>query len=70
MPRKLSEEAKAKKSAYDQKYAHSNIERLFIPFNKTNDADMRRLEWVKQKGDRQKTQYIKELIDKDMGSGK
>ena len=59
-------ERKQKKSAYDMQYANKNIERKFIPFNKTVEADVKMLAWLKKQGNRQVTKYIKGLIQKDM----
>lgn len=53
------------KRKYDQEYNRAHIRRKFIPFNDTVPEDVEMLEWLATKDN--VTQYIKELIKKNMG---
>ena len=61
----MKPETKAKKSAYDQKYMKENVIRKLIAFNMTNDRDVALWEFIQSKTNA--TEYIKGLIEKDMG---
>lgn len=63
---KLSDEAKRRKAGYDKQYQHENVSRMSIFFNKGNPEDVEMMEWLDEKGKRNKTGYVKGLIREDM----
>ena len=61
---KLSETAKAKKTAYNMAYAKKNFKCKCLQFNKVIPEDIALLNWVNSQANG--TQYIKDLIRTDM----
>ena len=55
---------KERKARYDMEYARKNIRRKEIPFNMTQPDDAELFQHLENKGNF--TQYIKDLIRKDM----
>lgn len=66
MPQKLSDAARKNKATYDKKYQAENVTRKSIFFNKGNPEDLEMLEWLKEKGERRISGYVKGLIRDDM----
>lgn len=66
--RKLSDEAKERKSAYDTQYILNNIVQKRIAFNRNIPEDVEMLDWVEQQPNQ--TQYMKGLISDDMTAKK
>ena len=64
MPRKMSDEAREHKAAYDTAYIMKNIKQKTISFNVTNDEDMKLYEWINCQPNQ--AQYMKGLIRDDM----
>lgn len=58
--RKLSEEAKQRKAAYDADYIKKNIKQWTISFNLNDDEDMKIYHYIKGKPNG--TRYIKNLV--------
>lgn len=52
------------KAQYDKDYAKAHVRRKFIPFNDMNPEDVLILEWLA--GKENVTQYVKQLIIKDL----
>ncbi len=63
---KLSDEAKKRKAEYDKRYQQDNVSRMSIFFNKGNTEDVEMMEWLDEKGKRNKSGYVKSLIRDDM----
>jgi antitoxin component of RelBE/YafQ-DinJ toxin-antitoxin module len=55
---------KERKARYDMEYARKNIRRKEIPFNLTQPEDEELFRYLESQGNF--TQYIKDLIRKDM----
>jgi len=64
--RKLSQESKERKAAYDREFSKKNVTRKSIYFNKTDPEDVRMVEHLNQKGERRISGYVKGLIREDM----
>lgn len=61
---KLSEKAKANKTAYNMDYAKKYFKSKVLSFNTQYPEDIALLDWVKKQENG--TQYIKDLIRADM----
>jgi hypothetical protein len=67
MKRKMSEDAKARKMAYDLQYSQAHIVKRVIDFNKASKDDMEILDHLDTKPN--KARYVKGLIRDDMDKG-
>lgn len=65
---RLSPEAKANKKAYNKTYSKEHFKGKNLIFNTSNPEDMALLDWIQ--GQETGTQYIKNLIRKDMERAK
>lgn len=62
--KKITIRKKERKARYDMEYARKNIRRKEIPFNMTQPDDAELFRHLESQGNF--TQYIKDLIRKDM----
>jgi len=62
--RKLSDQAKQNKAAYDTVYMREKVEQITIGFVKSNPEDQKLKAWICKQPN--KTRYIKELVKDDM----
>lgn len=64
MSRKMSEESKQAKKAYDTKYIMTHVKQKRINFNDQNPEDVKLLDWLERQ--KNENQYVKGLIAEDM----
>lgn len=65
--RKLSEESKARKGAYDAKYMREHVKQITLGFNTGDPDDMKIYSHIREQPNQ--TQYLKGLVQDEMTAG-